>query len=109
MVAIPVVALRLHFGQFVAPIMGFMLAPILLGVVLGWLLAAYDTLTVIVAAGTSVLWTLNYSLLDMLQVVGNGAHWGVFIGWAFLVVAAALAASRAELARAWQRKRAEFA
>ncbi len=107
--AVAVVALRLHFGQVVAPGMGFMLAPIILGVVLGWLLTAYDVLTVIVAAGTSVLWTLNYPLLDMLQVVGNGAHWGIFIGWGVLVVAAALAASRAELARAWQRKRAEFA
>lgn len=58
--------------------------------------------------GTAVLWLLDYPLLQILQNLGNGGEWAVFIGWGLLVAAAAAVAFRSELARSLQRAKAEM-
>jgi hypothetical protein len=102
-----VIAFRLQFGQALGTF-GFLLVPFALLLVATWVLLAYDILTVIVAVATAVLWTLNHPLLQILQEVGNGGQWAVFMGWSVLVAAAAAVAFRAELVRAVQRARAEI-
>jgi hypothetical protein len=105
-VAVAVLALRLPFGQNLSDVELFV--PALLGTVLTWLLLKYDVLTVLTAVATSILWTLNYPLLQVFRELGNGGQWAVFIGWGVLVTAAAAVAFRAELVRAVQRARAEM-
>jgi len=99
---------RLPLGQGLGFELAAFFAPMIVLAPAAWALVAYDALTAIVAVGTAVLWILNYPLLQILQNVGNGGQWAVFIGWGVLVAAAAAVAFRAQLVRAVQRAKAEM-
>ncbi len=92
-VLIPTVALRMHLGYMVTLGFPYPLAPVLLGALLAVLIVKYDVLTAMVAVATAVLWSLNYPLLDILQEIGNGGQWAVFVVWAVVVLGAVVAAS----------------
>lgn len=103
-----ILAFHLPFGQFLHAGMGFFFAPVLVLLVLGWVMISYDVLTVVVAIATSVLWTLNYSLLQLFQDLGNGGEWALFIGWGILVAAGVVVANRPQLVHATKRLKDEM-
>jgi hypothetical protein len=61
-----------------------------------------------VAVATLTLWTLNYSLLEILRVVGNQPHWAVFAGWGMAVAGGAYVAFRSEILRLVEARKAEL-
>ncbi len=101
-------AARLHLGQVMNPMTGFIFVPFVLSVFLVAAFEFYDVLTVVVGVGTAVFWTLNYPLLKIFAEVGNGAHWALFVAWGVLIALGALLGFRTAAAGAWQRMRQGF-
>ncbi|MGH9804809.1 MAG: protein kinase domain-containing protein [Candidatus Acidiferrales bacterium] len=103
------VALQLPIEPYLpAPATGFIVALVVPGNLLALLAYRYDILTAIVAVATLTLWTLNYSLLELLRVVGNQSHWAVFAAWGLVVAAAVYVAFRREIIRMVEARKAEL-
>jgi hypothetical protein len=107
-VAILPLAVHIDFARTLAPGLGFLTVPLVLGAALVWLAIRYDILTAVVAAGTLTLLGVNYTVVSLLSDIGNSSNMALFGVWAAVVLAAGVVVFRAQVMEKLQQTRAEL-
>ena len=100
--------LHLHLAGYIIPPVGLGIIFLLEGIFLYWLLEWFDVMTVAVAVGTAVFFSINHSLLYFYQVQGNGPQVILFILWALILVSASFVAFRPAIQKQIKRWQTAF-
>ncbi|MEO6119274.1 MAG: serine/threonine-protein kinase [Terriglobales bacterium] len=104
-VVFAVIALNLSYPGGQSPGFGFFMAPLIMGIPLGWLFRRFDALTIVFAIFTYIIWSQGVPLLVILSEVGNLSVQVAFAVWLAILLAGAGIGFRQQLAGVFRNMR----